>query len=322
MEDMTVQVAVLDDYQDVARAYADWSDLGAHVQVFHDHLDGHDALVRRLQPFEVVAAMRERTPFPRALLGALPNLRLLVTTGMRNAAIDLEAARDLGITVCGTRAGTEPAGSSTAELTWGLILALARGIVAEERNVREGGWQQTVGTGLAGHTLGLVGLGRIGRQVAAVGRAFGMTVLAWSENLTDDAAHEAGARRVDLQDLFASSDVVSIHTQLSPRTRGVVGAKEIARMHPGAFLVNTSRGPIVDEAALREALTEGRIAGAGLDVFGREPLPPDDPWRSTPRTVLTPHLGYVSAGNYRVFYGDTVECIGAYLAGEPVRVLT
>jgi phosphoglycerate dehydrogenase-like enzyme len=318
---MAVRVAVLDDYQDVARTYADWSGLPAEVEVFHDHLDDHDALVRRLEPYEVVAAMRERTPFPRVLLEALPNLRLLVTTGMRNLAIDLEAATELGITVSGTRSGTEPAGSSTAELTWGLILALARSVVAEEGNVREGRWQQTIGTGLAGHTLGLVGLGRIGRQVATIGRAFGMTVLAWSENLSDEAALEAGARRMDLQDLVAASDVVSIHTQLSPRTRGLVGAEEIARMHRGAFLVNTSRGPIVDESALRSALNEGRIAGAGLDVFDREPLPPDDPWRSTPRTVLTPHLGYVTAGNYDVFYGETVQCVEAYLAGRPVRVL-
>jgi phosphoglycerate dehydrogenase-like enzyme len=318
---MTVRVAVLDDFQDVARTYADWSMLAAEVGVFHDNLDDHDALVRRLEPFEVVAAMRERTPFPRALLEALPNLRLLVTTGMRNLAIDLDAATDLGITVCGTNPGTKPAGSSTAELTWGLILALARSIPAEDRNVREGGWQQTIGTGLAGRTLGLIGFGRIGQQVATIGRAFGMTVLAWSENLTDEAAKEAEARRVDLPDLLAVSDVVSIHTQLSSRTRGLLGAEEIARMHPGAFLVNTSRGPIVDEAALRSALAEGRIAGAGLDVFDREPLPPDDAWRSAPRTVLTPHLGYVTAGNYRTFYSDTVECIEAYLAGKPVRVL-
>jgi phosphoglycerate dehydrogenase-like enzyme len=316
---MAVRVAVLDDYQDVARTYGDWSALAAEVEVFHDHLDDHDALVRRLEPFEVVAAMRERTPFPRELLEALPNLRLLVTTGMRNASIDMDAATDLGVTVCGTSLGTT--GSSTAELTWGLILALARNICAEQHNVRDGAWQQSIGTGLAGGTLGLVGFGRIGQQVGAIGRAFGMDVLAWSENLTDEAARESGARRVDLHDLLSASDVVSIHTRLSRRTQGLIGAEEIARMHPGAFLVNTSRGPIVQEAALRSALEEGRIGGAGLDVFDREPLPADDPWRSTPRTVLTPHIGYVTAGTYRSFYGQSVECVEAYLAGEPVRVL-
>jgi phosphoglycerate dehydrogenase-like enzyme len=320
---MGVRVAVLDDYQDVARGYADWSALPAEVDVFHDHVADHDLLVRRLQPYQVVSAMRERTPFPRALLEALPNLGLLVTTGMRNDSIDLVAATECGVTVCGTGGGSSPSvsGSSTAELTWGLILALARDIPTEERNLRAGDWQRSIGAGLAGRTLGLVGLGRIGSQVAAIGRAFDMSVLAWSENLTDETAERAGARRVDLNDLFASSDVVSIHTKLSPRTRGVVGAEQISLMHAGSYLVNTSRGPIVDEAALQTALHEGRIAGAGLDVFDREPLPADDPWLDVPRTVLTPHLGYVTEGNYAAFYADTVECIGAYLAGTPVRVL-
>ncbi len=267
---MAVRVAVLDDYQDVARTYADWSSLDADVDVFDEYIGDYDELVRRLEPYEVIAAMRERTPFPRALLEALPNLKLLVTTGMRNKAIDLEAAAELGITVSGTGNGARPDRSwgPTAELTWGLILAVTRNIPAEDRNLREGAWQRTVGVELSGRTLGLIGLGRLGSQVATVGRAFEMNVLAWSENLTDEAARAAGAQRVDKRELFASSDVVSIHTVLSKRTRGVVGAEEISRMSSNAYLINTSRGPIVDETALREALHGGRIAGAGIDEIG------------------------------------------------------
>jgi phosphoglycerate dehydrogenase-like enzyme len=322
---VTVRIAVLDDYQKVAREYADWDSLpDTDVEFMHDHIADHHELVRRLEPFEVIAAMRERTVFSRRVLEALPKLKLLITTGMGNASIDLDAARDLGITVCGTAGSrvTGTTGQATAELTWGLILALARGIPREDRGVREGGWQRTVGTDLGGHTLGVVGLGRLGFQVAAVGRAFDMNVLAWSENLTEQRASEVGARAVDKQELFRSSDVISIHLVLSDRTRGLITADDLALMRPTAFLVNTSRGPIVDEAALREALQEGRIAGAGLDVFSQEPLPPDDPWRSTPRTVLTPHLGYVTQDTYARFFPQTVECISAFLAGTPVRVLT
>ncbi|QUH01492.1 D-2-hydroxyacid dehydrogenase family protein [Saccharopolyspora erythraea] len=320
---MAVRVAVLDDYQRVARDYADWDSLPASVEFFHDHVADREELVRRLQPFQVIAAMRERTPFPREVLEALPNLKLLVTTGMRNASIDLAAASELGITVSGT-GGSGSADRSwqpTAELTWGLIFAVTRNIPLEDRALREGGWQRTVGVELGGRTLGLLGLGRLGTQVAAIGRAFGMPVIAWSQNLTDEAAEAAGARRVDKEELFASSDILSIHTVLSRRTRGLVGAAELALMRPTAYLINTSRGPIVDEAALREALHAGRIAGAGIDVFEREPLPADDPWRGVPRTVLTPHLGYVTEGTYRAFYTDTVESIGAFLEGAPVRVL-
>jgi phosphoglycerate dehydrogenase-like enzyme len=320
---MTIRVAVLDDYQNVARKYADWDSLpaGTEVEVFHDHVADRDELVRRLKPFEVIAAMRERTPFPREVLAALPNLKLLITTGMRNASFDLEAASELGVTVCGTGHGQSRPSEPTAELTWGLILSLLRNIPQEDRNVREGRWQQTVGADLGGRTLGIVGLGRLGSQVAAVGRAFGMEVLAWSQNLTEDRAQAAGARAVDKQELFRTSDVISIHLVLSDRTRGLIGADDLALMRPTAYLVNTSRGPIVDEAALQSALREGRIAGAGLDVFETEPLPVDDPWRRTPRTVLTPHLGYVTDGTYKGFFADTVECIGAYLAGSPVRVI-
>ncbi|MGP4019872.1 D-2-hydroxyacid dehydrogenase family protein [Saccharopolyspora sp. 5N708] len=319
---MTVRVAVLDDYQDVARDYADWSALPAQVEVFNEHLTDPAELVRRLEPFEVIAAMRERTAFPRQVLEALPNLKLLVTTGMRNASIDMVAARELGIVVSGTgNGGGDRSWGPTAELAWGLIFALLRHIPQEDRMIREGGWQRTVGQEVAGRTLGVLGLGRLGAQVASVGRVFGMDVIAWSQNLTDEAAAAVGVRRVTKDDLFRASDVLTIHTVLSERTRGLIGAAELALMRPTAYLINTSRGPIVDEAALQDALREGRLAGAGIDVFGREPLPVDDPWRSTPRTVLTPHLGYVTDGTYQVFYPEIVENISAYLQGSPIRVL-
>lgn len=316
------RIAVLDDYQNVAREYADWDSLPATAEFFTDAVSGADELVERLQPFEIVAAMRERSGFPREVLERLPNLRLLVTTGMRNAAIDLDAARELGITVCGTSSGTpEAAWVPTTELTWGLIFALLRNIPQEDARVRAGQWQGSVGLELHGRTLGVLGLGRLGKQVATIGRAFGMHVIAWSQNLTEQDAAAVEAHRVDEDELFANADVLTIHSALSRRTRGLVGEREIGLMSPGAYLVNTSRGPIVDEAALREALHAGRIAGAGIDVFEREPLPVDHPWRSTPRTVLTPHLGYVTEGTYRAFYTETVEDIRSYLDGAPVRVL-
>ena len=321
---MDVRVAVLDDYQGVARDYADWQSLPARVEFFHEHIADPRELVRKLQPFQVVAAMRERTRFPREVLAALPNLQLLVTTGMRNAAIDLAAATEHGITVCGTNSGgaaQDRSWAPTAELTWGLIFALTRNIPAEDRIIREGGWQHHIGVELEGRTLGVLGLGRLGKQVASIARAFNMNVIAWSQNLTDEAAEEVGAVRVDKEELFTDSDILTIHTVLSRRTRGLVGAAELALMKPTAYLINTTRGPIVDEAALQAALREGRIAGAGIDVFGREPLPVDDPWRSTPRTVLTPHIGYVTDGTYRTFYAETVEDIHAFLRGEPIRVL-
>ncbi len=322
---MTVRIAVLDDYQSVARRYGDWSRLpvGTEVTVFTDTVTDHDELVRRLEPFDVIAAMRERTPFPRRLLEALPNLRLLVTTGERNKAIDLDAATDCGVVVSGTGNGEVPdrPWGPTAELAWGLILAVTRNIPAEDRNVREGAWQRTVGVELARRTLGVIGLGRLGSQVAGVGLAFGMNVIAWSENLTDERASEVGVRRVDKDELLRSADVVTIHQLLSKRTRGLLGARELDLMKPTAYLVNTSRGPIVDEAALRAVLHEGRIAGAGIDVYGQEPLPAEDPWRTTPRTVLTPHIGYVTEGTYEAFFAETVEDIAAFLDGEPLRVL-
>ena len=298
------RVAILDDYQDAARAFGDWDSLDAEVVTFREHRDD----IGHLEPFDVIMAMRERTPFTRERLERLPNLKLLVTTGMGNAAIDMEAARELGITVAGT--GGTP--THTAELTWGLILALARHIPAEDRAVRDGGWQHTVGFELAGRTLGVIGLGRLGSQVARVGEAFGMEVIAWSQNMDTPLTKEELLRR---------SDIVTIHVRLSERTRGLIGAAELALMKPTAYLVNTSRGPIVDEAALLAALHEGRIAGAGLDVYDVEPLPPDHPLRSAPNTVLTPHVGYVTDASYTVFFRDALEDVAAFLRGDPVRVI-
>jgi phosphoglycerate dehydrogenase-like enzyme len=298
------RVAILDDYQGVARRFGDWDSLDAEVAVFTKHYDD----IAHLEPFDVIMAMRERTPFPRERLERLPNLKLLVTTGMANAAIDVEAARELGITVAGT--GGTP--THTAELTWGLILALARQIPLEDQGVREGRWQQTVGLELSGLTLGVIGLGRLGSQVAKIGEAFGMEVLAWSQNLETPLTKEELLRR---------SDIVTIHVRLSDRTRGLIGAKDLALMKPTAYLINTSRGPIVDEAALLDALHAGRLAGAGLDVYDTEPLPPDHPLRSAPNTVLTPHIGYVTTASYARFYEDAVEDVAAFLRGEPVRVI-
>jgi phosphoglycerate dehydrogenase-like enzyme len=314
------RIAVLDDYQYVAASLADWSQLPEAVEVveFADHIGDVDTLVTRLQPFDVVVAMRERTPFPRAVLERLPNLRLLVTTGARNPSIDVAAARECGVTVCGT--GAHPTG--TAELTWALILGVARHLPQEDASVRAGGWQQSIGTDLAGGVLGVLGLGRLGERVARIGQAFGMDVVAWSQNLTDERAAEVGVRRVGKEQLLETADVVTIHLQLSDRTRGLLGHAELARMKPTAILVNTSRGPIVDEAALVQALREGTIAGAGLDVFDTEPLPRHHPLRELRRAVLTPHLGYVTEATYRVFYRDAVEDVAAFLEGAPIRVLT
>jgi phosphoglycerate dehydrogenase-like enzyme len=311
------RVAILDDYQDVARAFGDWDSLGVEVVTFTDHLDGDDEVVERLRPFDVVMAMRERTPFPRERLERLPNLRLLVTTGMGNAAIDTEAARELGITVAGT--GGTP--THTAELTWGLILALARHIPAEDRAIRAGGWQHTVGLELAGLTLGVIGLGRLGSQVARIGQAFGMQVIGWSHNLDLEHARGLGVTPVTKDELLRRSDIVTIHVRLGDRSRGLIGAAELAQMKRSALLINTSRGPIVNEAALVAALHAGEIAGAGLDVYDVEPLPPDHPLRSAPSTVLTPHVGYVTSAGYRAFYGDAVEDVAAFLRGDPIRVI-
>jgi phosphoglycerate dehydrogenase-like enzyme len=312
-------VTVLDDYQHVALTIADWTPVSERfeVEVIHDHLDDAAQVIARLRSSQVVVAMRERTPFPAELLRSLPELKLLVTTGNKNAAIDLAAAADLGITVCGTT-GT---GNSVPEITLGMIIALTRNFAAEDAAVRSGGWQHTIGPGLAGSTLGLVGLGRLGIPVATLAQAFDMSVLAWSPNLTPERAAEHGVRAVGKHELFAASDVVSIHMPLSERSRGLVGATELAAMRPTSYLVNTSRGPIVDEAALLDALRDRRIAGAALDVYDVEPLPADHPLRSTPNTLLLPHIGYVTTDVYRLWYTQVVEDIVAWADGAPVRVL-
>jgi phosphoglycerate dehydrogenase-like enzyme len=316
---MPVQIAVLDDYQEVARELAPWEQLEpeAEVTFFHDHLLVDGVVRDLLEGFEVLVAMRERTPFTAKRLASLTDLKLLVTTGMANASIDMDAAREHGITVCGTAALPSP----TAELAWGLIIGYQRNIPEEDRRLREGGWQRTIGPELAGRTLGILGLGNLGRRMAAIARAFEMEVIAWSENLTAEAAAEAGATAVGRDELFERSDVLTIHTRLSDRTRGLVGARELALMKPTALLVNTSRGPIVDEDALLAALRKGAIAGAALDVYAKEPLPKDSELREAPRTLLTPHLGYVSTGTYEVMYRDAVEDVAAWMRGEPVRVL-
>jgi phosphoglycerate dehydrogenase-like enzyme len=313
------RVALLDDYQGVALRMADWKSLpgGTDVVAFPDHLDDEGALAARLADFDIVMAMRERTPFTRTLLGRLPKLRLLITAGMRNASIDVKAAAERGVTVCGTAGLPYP----TAELAWGLILALMRRVPAEDRAVREGRWQTTVGLGLNGKTFGVLGLGTLGSRAARVGSAFEMQVLAWSANLTAERAAEVGATLVSKDELLARSDIVSIHLVLGERTRGLIGARELGLMKRTAYLVNTSRGPIVNETALVRALRDGTIAGAGLDVFDTEPLPKDHPFRSLPNTVISPHLGYVTEETYRIFYGQALEDIQAFLRGEPVRVL-
>ena len=314
-----MKLALLDDYHGVAREMADWERLAGRVEIVSFPAPIADAteLVHRLSAFEAILAMRERTAFPRSVLEQLPKLRLLITTGMWNASIDIDAATELGIQVCGTR----DVGHLTAELTLGLILALARQTSHEERAMREGRWHVRLGHSVRGKTLGLLGLGNLGRQVAAFGRALGMETIAWSQNLTAAAAAEAGCRRVERQELFTAADYLTIHVRLSDRTRGLVGAKELGLMKPTAYLVNTSRGPIVDERALFEALRDKRIAGAALDVYSKEPLPRDDPIRTLDNVILLPHLGYVSEENYRCMYGDGLEAIEGFLAGKPVRAL-
>jgi phosphoglycerate dehydrogenase-like enzyme len=316
-----IRVAVLDDYQRVALKLADWSQLGADakVDVFHNNLATVDEAAQALKPYDVICLMRERMPMPRALIDKLPNLKLIIVTGARTHTIDFDATAERGITVCHTHPGESQ--HATAELAWGLILSCMRHIPEEHQRVRIGGWQETIGTTLHGKTLGVVGLGKLGSRMAAIAKAFGMDVIAWSQNLTAERAEAAGARLVSKEELFRHADVVTIHLVLSDRTRRLVGAPDLALMKPTAVLINTSRGPIVDEAALIDALRSGQIRGAGLDVYDREPLPTDHPLRQIPNAVLTPHLGYVTEGAYREFYPDMVENILAWRAGKPLRVL-
>jgi phosphoglycerate dehydrogenase-like enzyme len=315
------RIAVLDDFQRVAERMTDWTKLGAASELvfFHDHLDHEDALVARLEAFDAIVAMRERTPFPRALLTRLPRLQVLVATGMHHQTIDFDAARERGIVVCGTESpfGVE----ATTEHIWALILGLARHIAVEDAAIRAGGWQVAIGPVLTGKTLGVLGLGNLGRSVPPVARALGMRVVAWSRNLSDERAAAEGVERVDHDVFFRDSDVITVHLKLSPRSIGYVGAAQFALMKPTALFVNTSRGPVVDEAALIEALRTRRIAGAALDVFDREPLPVEHPLRSLPNTLLTPHMGYVSSDGYRTYYAQAVEALVAFRAGTPVRRL-
>ncbi|MEO7125248.1 MAG: D-2-hydroxyacid dehydrogenase family protein [Nakamurella sp.] len=311
-------VTILDDYQGVALTSADWAPLRNRftVEVITEHIADEAGLVRLLGASQVVVAMRERTPFPARLLTQLPQLQLLVTTGRKNSAIDVAAARSQGITVSGTEHS-----SSMPEFTIGIMIALTRNFAREDAAIRAGGWQRTIGPGLAGHTLGIVGLGRVGIPVARLAHAFDMTVVAWSPNLTQDRADLHGVHAVDKSTLFATSDVITIHMPLSGTSRGTVGAAELALMKPTAYLINTSRGPIVDEAALIAALSEQRIAGAGLDVYDVEPLPAEHPLRSLRNTLLLPHIGYVTTDNYRIWFGQVVEDIVAWADGAPIREL-
>lgn len=314
-----MKVAVLDDYQAVAQDLADWSQLpnDTEVSFFQDHLSDEDELVARLKDFHVVMGMRERTPFPRSVLSRLPELRLLVTTGARNAAFDVDAATELGIVV----SGTSGAGEGPMELTWGLIIGLIRYIPQEDQRTRQGKWGTEIGVGLQGRTLGLLGLGHIGALMARVAIAFDMNVIAWSQNLNPERAAECRATLVDKDELFRQSDIVSIHVRLSERTLGLVGARELGLMKPTAYFVNISRGPIVDEAALVSALERRAIAGAALDTFDLEPLPASHPFLKLPNTVLAPHNGYVTEESYRAFYSGVLEDIQAFAGGEPIRVI-
>ncbi|MGO2036901.1 MAG: D-2-hydroxyacid dehydrogenase family protein [Brevibacterium sp.] len=312
-----MRIVVLDDYQQVAGGFADWSQLDAEVEFVSRPMVDDDDLVRTLSGAEVVVAMRERTAFTAARFARLPDLRLLVTTGRVNASIDLDAARSQGVVVC----GTESTITATPELTWGLILSVLRSIPLEDAAMRTGGWQSTVGGDLFAHRLGVVGLGRLGTQVARVGAAFGMDVVAWSQNLEQERAADVGAHAVSKEELFATSDVVTVHYKLSERSRSLVSRAEFSAMKPTSIFVNTSRAGLVDTDALIGALEAGQIRGAGIDVYDEEPLPVDHPLRSAPRTVLTPHLGYVTEDTYRIFFTQAIEDIAAWAAAEPVRVL-
>ena len=318
---MAVRCAILDDYQNIALKVADFSKVKGDVEfkTFDEHLGGPDKVIAALQGFQIVVAMRERTGFPKAVIDALPDLKLLITTGMRNASIDTEAAKARGVTVCGTGSF----GSPTSGIVFGLMLELTRHIGYENARLHAGAtWQSTIGLDLEGMTLGVLGLGKLGIRSANIAKAFGMKVIAWSQNLTPEKANEAGTTYVGKDDLFRQADFITIHVVLSPRSRGLVGAKEIGLMKPTAYIINTSRGPIIDEAALLAALRDKKIAGAGLDVFDTEPLPIDHPLRKMDNAVITPHLGYVSEQNYKNYFAGVAEDIRGFLDGKPARVMT
>jgi D-3-phosphoglycerate dehydrogenase len=315
-----LRCAILDDYTNLALKVADWSKIGDRVDItdFHEPFAGTEAAARALNDFEIICAMRERTPFPRALFAALPKLKLLITSGMRNAAIDMEAARDHGVALCGTQFGRDP----TAPLAMGLMLELTRNIGRESARMHAGEpWQKFVGIEIEGRTLGVVGLGKLGAKVSGLAKAFGMNVIAWSPNLTAERCKEVGVGYASKEELFATADIITIHVVLSQRSRGLVGAADLARMKPTSYLVNTARGPIVDEAALLEALQQRKIAGAGIDVFSVEPLPVDHPFRKLDNLVLTPHLGYATEEGFRAHYSQMVEGIDAWFRGETPRRL-
>jgi phosphoglycerate dehydrogenase-like enzyme len=316
-----LRCAIIDDYFNVALTLADWSKLGDRVDVtvFNQPFGSEQAAASALADFEIVCAMRERTPFPRALFEALPKLKLLITSGMRNASIDMEAAKSRNVVICGTQYGRDP----TASLAMGLILELTRNIGRESARMHAGEpWQKHIGIEIEGKTLGVVGLGKLGAKVSGLAKAFGMNVIAWSPNLTPERCEALGVGYATREQLFSTADIISIHMVLSQRSRGLVGAADLSRMKPSAYLVNTSRGPIVDESALLEVLREKRIAGAAIDVFSVEPLPVDHPSRKLDNLVLTPHLGYVTEESFRAHYGQMLECIDAWLKGEPPRRLT
>ncbi len=314
-----LRVAILDDYQGVALRLADWKSLhpDGQIEAFPEHIADLETLAKRLHTFECLVLMRERTPLPRNLIEKLPNLKLVITTGMHNASVDAAALAERGIVFC----GTEGVGHPTAELTWGLILSLLRNIPREDRAIRQGRWQTTMGYGAKGKTLGIIGLGRLGGMVAGYGKAFGLELIGWSRSLTEARAAELGVERVEKDALFRRADIVTIHVNLNDQSRGLVGAAELARMKPSAYLVNTSRGPIVDEAALLAALKGRRIAGAAIDVYDREPAPKDHPFFELDNVVLTPHLGYVIEENLRINYANAVENIRAFIDGKPIRLM-
>jgi phosphoglycerate dehydrogenase-like enzyme len=312
--------AILDDYQNVALKVTDWSKVAGDldIKVFSEHLGGPDNVAKALQGFEIIVAMRERTGFSRAVIEKLPDLKLLITTGMRNASIDGAAAKERGVAVCGTPA----VGNPTSGIAIGLMLELTRRIGYENARMKAGvPWQSTIGVDLDGLTLGVLGLGKLGIRTARIAKAFGMKVIAWSQNLTPEKCKEAGVDYVSKEDLFRQADFITIHVVLSPRSRGIVGAEEFGLMKPSAYIINTSRGPIIDEAAMLTALREKKIAGAGLDVFDIEPLPTDHPLRKLDNVVLTPHLGYVSVQNYQAYFAGVVDDIRGFLDGKPVRVM-